>query len=158
MAPWCSPDGPAQATPPEPRGIAPPDTATGPVARRPDDTIDGMDIFKSFTLEAAHRLPNVPEGHKCARLHGHSFRVELHVAGEPGADSGWVMDFADIKAAFAPLYARLDHHYLNDVEGLENPTSERLAMWIWERLKPALPLLSEVVVHETCTSGCRYRG
>ena len=117
-----------------------------------------MDIFKVFTLEAAHRLPNVPEGHKCARLHGHSFRVEIHLNGEIGAESGWVMDFADVKAAFRPLYDQLDHHYLNDIAGLENPTSERLAVWIWDRLKPALPLLSEVVVHETCTSGCRYRG
>ena len=117
-----------------------------------------MDIYKAFHIEAAHRLPNVPAGHKCARLHGHSFKVELVVSGEPGADTGWVMDFADVKAAFLPLYVRLDHHYLNEVEGLENPTSERLAMWIWERLRPALPQLSEVVVHETCTSGCRYRG
>ena len=117
-----------------------------------------MDIFKRFTIEAAHRLPNVPEGHKCARLHGHSFQVEVHVSGEPGADTGWVMDFSDIKAAFAPIHAQLDHHCLNDVEGLENPTSERLASWIWDRLKPALPLLSEIVVQETCTSGCRYRG
>jgi len=118
----------------------------------------GMDIFKDFTLEAAHRLPNVPAGHKCARLHGHSFRVRLEVSGEPGAESGWVMDFGDIKAAFQPLYEQLDHHYLNDVPGLENPTSERLAMWIWDRLRPALPQLSAVTVHETCTSGCRYRG
>ncbi len=117
-----------------------------------------MDIFKSFTLEAAHRLPNVPAGHKCARMHGHSFRVEIHLSGEPGADSGWVMDFAQIKDAFQPLHLQLDHHCLNEVAGLENPTSERLAIWIWERLKSALPLLSEVVVHETCTSGCRYRG
>ena len=117
-----------------------------------------MDIFKRFSIEAAHRLPNVPEGHKCARLHGHSFQVEVHVSGEPGADTGWVMDFSDIKAAFAPIHAQLDHHCLNDVEGLENPTSERLASWIWDRLKPALPLLSEIVVQETCTSGCRYRG
>jgi 6-pyruvoyltetrahydropterin/6-carboxytetrahydropterin synthase len=80
------------------------------------------------------------------------------VAGEPGEQSGWVMDFAEIKAAFAPLYAQLDHHYLNDVPGLENPTSERLATWIWERLKPDLPLMDDIVVHETCTSGCRYRG
>ena len=118
----------------------------------------GMDIFKAFTVEAAHRLPNVPPGHKCARLHGHSFGIELHVSGEPGADSGWVMDFADIKAAFKPLYEQLDHHYLNDVPGLENPTSERLAIWIWDRLKPALPQLSAVVIRETCTSGCRYTG
>ena len=117
-----------------------------------------MHIFKVFTIEAAHRLPNVPEGHKCARLHGHSFRIELNVAGEPGEHSGWVMDFADVKAAFEPLYRQLDHHYLNDIEGLENPTSEQLPIWIWERLKPALPALDEVVVHETCTAGCRYRG
>ena len=117
-----------------------------------------MEIFKAFHIEAAHRLPNVPAGHKCAQLHGHSFKVELVVSGELGAESGWVMDFADVKRAFQPLYERLDHHYLNDIEGLENPTSERLAMWIWERLKPALPLLSAVVVHETCTSGCRYTG
>ena len=117
-----------------------------------------MDIFKVFTIEAAHRLPNVPEGHKCARLHGHSFRVELHVSGDVDPRLGWVMDFADIKTAFFPLYERLDHHYLNEVEGLENPTSERLAQWIWEQLKPAVPLLSAIVVHETCTSGCRYTG
>jgi 6-pyruvoyltetrahydropterin/6-carboxytetrahydropterin synthase len=117
-----------------------------------------MDIFKTFTLEAAHRLPNVPAGHKCARLHGHSFRVDLHVAGEPDPHTGWLMDFADIKTAFQPLYDQLDHHYLNEIEGLENPTSERLAQWIWVRLKPVLPALSEVVVQETCTSGCRYRG
>ena len=117
-----------------------------------------MEIFKVFTLEAAHRLPKVPPGHKCARLHGHSFRVEIHVEGEPDPDTGWLMDFADIKAAFQPIYDRLDHHYLNDVPGLDNPTSERLAIWIWEQLKPALPELSMVVVHETCTSGCRYRG
>jgi 6-pyruvoyltetrahydropterin/6-carboxytetrahydropterin synthase len=116
-----------------------------------------MDIFKVFRLEAAHRLPHVPEGHKCARLHGHSFRIEIHVSGELDPHLGWVMDFADLKAAFQPLYDQLDHHYLNDIEGLENPTSEMLARWIWQRLKPRLPLLSSVVVHETCTSGCRYQ-
>ncbi len=117
-----------------------------------------MDLFKSFTLEAAHRLPQVPAGHKCSRVHGHSFRVELHVSGPIDPHYGWVIDFAEIKRAFAPLYDQLDHHYLNDVPGLENPTSEHLAVWIWDRLRPSLPLLSEVVVHETCTSGCRYRG
>jgi len=117
-----------------------------------------MDIFKAFTLEAAHRLPNVPDGHKCARLHGHSFRVEIHVAGPIGDHSGWVMDFGDIKSAFRPLYDQLDHHYLNEIEGLENPTSENLARWIWQHLKPGLPLLSAIVINETCTSGCRYRG
>lgn len=117
-----------------------------------------MEIFKQFTIEAAHRLPHVPEGHKCGRLHGHSFGIEIRVAGTPDADTGWVMDFADIKAAFAPLFEQLDHHYLNEVEGLENPTSERLAAWIYERLAPRLPGLCEVVVRETCTSGASCRG
>ena len=117
-----------------------------------------MRIYKIFQLESAHRLPNVPEGHKCARIHGHSFRIEVHVEGSLGAHSGWVMDYADVKQAFQPLFDVLDHHYLNDVPGLENPTSERLAEWIWERLAPRLPGLAEVVVHETCTAGCRYSG
>ena len=117
-----------------------------------------MEIFKIFQLEAAHWLPRVPPGHKCARMHGHSFRVEVHVHGEPAADTGWVMDFAEVKAAFAPVFEQLDHRCLNDVPGLENPTSERLAMWIWEALKPALPELGKIVVHETCTSGCVYSG
>lgn len=117
-----------------------------------------MDVFKEFTFEAAHRLPNVPPGHKCARLHGHSFRVELHVAGEPDAHTGWIMDFSEIKAAFQPTYDLLDHHYLNDVEGLSNPTSENLARWIWQQLVPRLPALSKVLVRETCTSGCVYEG
>jgi 6-pyruvoyltetrahydropterin/6-carboxytetrahydropterin synthase len=117
-----------------------------------------LEIFKAFTLESAHRLPNVPAGHKCARVHGHSFRVEIHVSGPVDEHLGWVMDFADVKAAFDPLYRQLDHHYLNDVPGLENPTSENLAKWIWQQLKPALPQLSAVVVHETCTSGARYTG
>ena len=117
-----------------------------------------MEIFKTFTLESAHRLPNVPAGHKCARVHGHSFRVEIHVRGPLDPELGWVMDFADVKAAFEPLYRQLDHHYLNDVPGLENPTSEHLARWIWQRLRPTLPQLSAVVVHETCTSGARYSG
>jgi 6-pyruvoyltetrahydropterin/6-carboxytetrahydropterin synthase len=117
-----------------------------------------MELYKEFTIEAAHRLPNVPAGHKCARLHGHSFRLEIRVRGPLDPTLGWVMDFADIKAAFKPLYDQLDHHYLNDIPGLENPTSEVLAVWIWERLAPALPLLSAVVVRETCTSGCEYRG
>ena len=117
-----------------------------------------MQIYKDFSIEAAHRLPNVPEGHKCARLHGHSFQVRISIEGPVGEQSGWVMDFGDIKAAFAPIYAQLDHHYLNDIEGLENPTSENLAAWIWQKLKPALPQLSSVRIKETCTSGCVYRG
>ena len=117
-----------------------------------------MRIYKDFSLEAAHHLPNVPEGHKCRRLHGHSFLVRIEVEGEPGDETGWVMDFAEIKEAFQPLFDQLDHRYLNDVQGLENPTSENLARWIWRELKPRLPLLSSVEIKETCTSGCIYRG
>jgi 6-pyruvoyltetrahydropterin/6-carboxytetrahydropterin synthase len=117
-----------------------------------------MEIYKQFGIEAAHRLPNVPEGHKCANLHGHSFQVILYAAGAVDENTGWVMDFADIKAAFQPLYMQLDHHYLNDIPGLENPTSENLARWIWTHLKPSLPSLSKIVVQETCTSGCVYTG
>lgn len=117
-----------------------------------------MEIYKAFSIEAAHRLPNLPEDHKCYRLHGHSFKIEVHVTGEVDQNTGWIMDFADISAAFKPLFERLDHHYLNEIEGLENPTSENLARWIWRQLQPALPLLSSVVVKETCTAGCVYVG
>jgi len=117
-----------------------------------------LDIFKDFTFEAAHHLPNVPDGHKCGRLHGHSFKVRIHVEGPIGEKSGWVIDFGDIKSAFRPIYDCLDHHYLNEVPGLDNPTSEILAMWIWERLKPQLPCLTKVMVNETCTSGCIFTG
>lgn len=115
-------------------------------------------IFKDFSFEAAHRLPNVPEGHKCARLHGHSFRVRVVIEGPVDPVTGWVMDFADIKAVVRPLEDRLDHYYLNDIEGLENPTSEELARWIWRALRPQLPLLAAIEVRETCTSGCVYTG
>ncbi len=117
-----------------------------------------MKIYKEFSIEAAHRLPNVPEGHKCARLHGHSFQVAIHVDGPVGEQTGWIMDFGDIKVAFAPIYRRLDHHYLNDVMSLENPTSENLAIWIWDQLEPRLPLLSAIEINETCTGGCIYHG
>lgn len=116
-----------------------------------------MEVFREFTFEAAHRLPHVPEGHKCARLHGHSFRIEVCVVGDVDAATGMVIDFAEIGAAFAPLHARLDHHYLNEIEGLDNPTSENLATWIWERLCGVLPL-RRIVVRETCTSGVVYSG
>lgn len=118
----------------------------------------GVRIHKRFHIEAAHRLPHVPPGHKCARLHGHSFVVDVHVEGPLDPVLGWVMDFADIKRVFAPIHERLDHRYLNEVPGLENPTSENLALWIWRELEPLLPGLAEVVVHETCTSGASCRG
>jgi 6-pyruvoyltetrahydropterin/6-carboxytetrahydropterin synthase len=114
-------------------------------------------IFREFSFEAAHQLPNVPAGHKCARLHGHSFRVSVHVTGPVDPVTGLVMDFAELKAAFAPLHDQLDHRFLNEVAGLQNPTSENLARWVWDRLVDRLPL-TEIVVRETCTSGCSYRG
>jgi 6-pyruvoyltetrahydropterin/6-carboxytetrahydropterin synthase len=117
-----------------------------------------VELRKSFQFEAAHKLPNVPPDHKCARLHGHSFRVEVVVAGECDPRLGWLMDYADISEAFKPFLDRLDHHYLNEIPGLENATSENLARWIWDRLKPKLPLLTEIVVAETCVSRCIYRG
>jgi 6-pyruvoyltetrahydropterin/6-carboxytetrahydropterin synthase len=117
-----------------------------------------MEIFKDFTFEAAHRLPHVPEGHKCGRLHGHSFRLEVYVRGEPDPKTGWIMDFSDIKAACKPVIDQLDHYYLNDIEGLDNPTSEVLARWLWVRLKPTLPSLSRIIIRETCTSGCIFQG
>lgn len=117
-----------------------------------------MQLFKDFSFEAAHRLPNVPEGHKCARLHGHSFQVRIVVEGPVGEQSGWVMDFADIKATVKPAIEALDHRYLNEIEGLENPTSEVVAVWLWRRIAPTLPGLAAVEVRETCTSGCIYRG
>ncbi len=117
-----------------------------------------MRIFKEFNFEAAHRLPNVPAEHKCARLHGHSFAIKITVEGDVGHDSGWVMDFSDIKTAFAPILNQLDHYYLNEIEGLENPTSENIAKWIWEKLQVTLPELVEIEIRETCTSGCTYRG
>jgi 6-pyruvoyltetrahydropterin/6-carboxytetrahydropterin synthase len=117
-----------------------------------------VEIFKIFTIEAAHRLPHLPVDHKCYRLHGHSFHVEVHVAGPMDPKLGWVQDFADIGRAFQPLFEQLDHRYLNEIPGLENPTSENLARWIWARLKPDLPGLNQVLVRETCNAGCVYRG
>ncbi len=117
-----------------------------------------MVIYKSFTFAAAHRLPNVPEGHKCSRMHGHTFRVEVYVRGRVKPEAGWVMDFADIAAVLSPLAETLDHKVLNDIEGLQNPTSENIARWIWERLRSPLPDLCRIVVQESAESGCMYEG
>ena len=115
-------------------------------------------LVKSFTFEAAHSLPSFPEGHKCRRLHGHSYRVDVVVAGEVDPEKGYLIDFADVRAACEPIRSRLDHYYLNEIDGLENPTAEMLAAWIWKRLKPTLPQLVEIVIHETCLSRCEFRG
>jgi 6-pyruvoyltetrahydropterin/6-carboxytetrahydropterin synthase len=117
-----------------------------------------MEIFKVFKFDAAHRLPNVPSGHKCAQVHGHSFRVEIHVQGKEDPRTGWVMDFADIAVTFQPILDQLDHKYLNDIAGLANPTSENLAKWIWQRLQTTLPQLSKIVIQESPEAGCIYEG
>jgi 6-pyruvoyltetrahydropterin/6-carboxytetrahydropterin synthase len=115
-------------------------------------------LSKSFRFEAAHDLPTFPPDHKCRRLHGHSFRFDVVVEGEVDAAKGYLIDYGDLKRAADPLVKRLDHYYLNEIEGLANPTSEVLAKWLYDRLKPALPELSAIIVHETCTSTCEYRG
>ena len=118
-----------------------------------------VEIAKEFHFEAAHHLPKVPEGHKCRRLHGHSYRFEVCLGGYTGKESGWLRDFQDIRNAVQILIdENLDHRYLNEVAGLENPTSENLAVWLWEGLKKKLPELKEITVFETCTSRCSYRG
>lgn len=115
-------------------------------------------LARDFTLESAHALPNLPEDHKCRRVHGHTFKIEVHVEGEVDPKSGWLMDYAELERLFFPVFRALDHRMLNDVEGLENPTSENLAAWIWKKLKSDLPLLAEIVVHETDHARCSYRG
>lgn len=117
-----------------------------------------VSLAKTFTFEAAHWLPTFPEGHKCRRMHGHSFRVDVVVEGDAPPEQGYLIDYGEISAAIEPLRKRLDHYVLNEIEGLEVPTSEVIAKWVFDRLKPALPLLSEVIVYETCTSRCHYRG
>jgi 6-pyruvoyltetrahydropterin/6-carboxytetrahydropterin synthase len=115
-------------------------------------------LVHEFRFEAAHRLPRVAEGHKCARLHGHSFKVEIAVSGLVNPDTGWFIDYGELFRLWEPLHAVLDHHYLNEVPGLENPTSEVLAKWIWDRLKPDLPALQQVTLFETCDARCEYTG
>lgn len=117
-----------------------------------------ISLSKSFTFEAAHWLPTFPEGHKCRRLHGHSFHVEVWVEGDVDPALGYLVDYGAIKAAIGPVESALDHRCLNEIEGLENPTSEMIAVWIWRRLHPTLPLLDRIVVRETCTTACVYHG
>lgn len=117
-----------------------------------------MEIYKSFSFEAAHFLPNVPQGHKCRNMHGHSYKVIVFLKGKLDAHVGWVIDFAEIKAKVNPLIKFLDHKILNEIEGLENPTAEHLTIWIWNKLKAELPQISKIELKETETSGCVYQG
>jgi 6-pyruvoyltetrahydropterin/6-carboxytetrahydropterin synthase len=116
-----------------------------------------MKLYKEFSFEAAHKLPLVHEDHKCFQLHGHSFKVRVYVEG-PVNELGWVIDFADLKAICKPWIETLDHSFLNEINGLENPTSENIAAWLWDRLADQLPQLSAIEIMETCTSGCIYSG
>jgi 6-pyruvoyltetrahydropterin/6-carboxytetrahydropterin synthase len=115
-------------------------------------------LVKEFTFEAAQTLPRAPQGHKCRLMHGHSFRIEIAVEGEVNPDTGWIYDHADISQAMKPLLDRLDHAYVNEVEGLENPTIELMCAWFWKKLAPQLPGLCEIVLHETPTARCVFRG
>ncbi len=117
-----------------------------------------MEIFKEFKFDAAHFLPNVPSGHKCARMHGHTYHVRIYLKGELHPEYGWVEDFGLVKEHWKPIEELFDHRVLNDIEGLENPTAEFIAIWIWRRLQPKLPKLHRVDVYETPTSGVIYRG
>lgn len=117
-----------------------------------------VELSKDFRFEAAHYLPNVPEGHKCRRLHGHSFRGEIIVRGPIDPKTGWLIDFADLRRAVSPVIDTLDHYLLNEIPGLENPTSENVAIWVWRAIKSNLPILVRVTIEETCTSRCSYDG
>ncbi len=117
-----------------------------------------MKIWREFGFEAAHRLPLLPPEHKCSRLHGHSFKVRVEAELPVDPKTGWTIDFGDLDAICRPTFDRLDHYYLNDIEGLENPTSENLAAWIWDSLAPGLSGLSSITVQETCRNACIYGG
>ena len=115
-------------------------------------------LTKDFTFEAAQNLPNVPADHKCRRMHGHSFKVEISIEGEVDPVTGWFYDHARISKAMNPLLELIDHSYLNEIPGLENPTIDNMCAWLWGHLAPQLPGLSEIVLHETPTARCSYRG
>src|SRR5262249_13912523 len=137
-------------------------TPASPIRRRMRPSRENaevkVDLSRDYAFEAAHRLPKVPADHKCYRVHGHSYRIQVTISGEVDRALGWLVDFADITAVVEPvLRNELDHRVLNDVAGLENATSENLAAWLWRRLRPALPGLSAITVHETCTARCTYR-
>ncbi|MDE0771319.1 MAG: 6-carboxytetrahydropterin synthase QueD [Salibacteraceae bacterium] len=117
-----------------------------------------MLIYKQFTFDSAHQLPNVPEGHKCKNLHGHTYHLTVYLEGDLDEKLGWVMDFSEVKAAMKPVLNQMDHNYLNDIKGLENPTSEVLVVWIWNQIKPALSMLKKLELKETPTSGAIYEG
>ncbi len=117
-----------------------------------------MIVFKQFTFDSAHFLPHVPDGHKCKEIHGHTYRLTVFLEGEPDPQLGWVMDFAEISKVIDPIVKEIDHKFLNNIEGLENPTCELMAVWLWKKIKPQVPLLKKIELNETPTSGTIYEG
>jgi len=117
-----------------------------------------LEIYKVFTFDAAHNLPNLPQSHKCRRLHGHTFKVSIYVKDKIDAKMGWVIDYNDIVGLVNPIIDQLDHRYLNDIEGLENPTSENIGKWLWLKIFPTLPILTKIIVQESPNSGACYQG
>ena len=117
-----------------------------------------MEIYKEFSFDSAHFLPNVPEGHKCKNMHGHTYRLKVFIEGKPDAHYGWIMDFKELKDALSIVIEQLDHQLINDIKGLENPTAENITIWIWQQIKPLLPLLSRIELYETPTTGVIYKG
>jgi len=117
-----------------------------------------MEVYKTFSVESARSLPHLPDGHPCKSVHGHSFKITITVNGQVNEDTGFVMDFSDIDSVFAPIHSMIDHAYLNDIEGLQNPSSENLCRWIWSRLSTSLPGLTKIEIRETESTGCIYKG
>ena len=117
-----------------------------------------MEIYKEFSFDSAHFLPHVPDGHKCKNMHGHTYRLRVYIDGPLDPKLGWIMDFKELKDSIGPIIALLDHNLINDIEGLENPTAENITIWIWNRIKPGLPLLSRIELFETPTTGVLYAG
>jgi 6-pyruvoyltetrahydropterin/6-carboxytetrahydropterin synthase len=117
-----------------------------------------MEIYKEFSFDSAHFLPNVPEGHKCKNMHGHTYRLRVFLQGTPDPQLGWIMDFKELKDRVGPVIDRLDHKLINDIRGLENPTAENITVWIWQQIKPSLPQLNKIELYETPTTGVIYTG
>ena len=117
-----------------------------------------MEIYKEFSFDSAHFLPNVPVGHKCREMHGHTYRLKVFIKGELDPELGWIMDFKDLKEALLPVIDQLDHKLINNIQGLQNPTAENITVWIWQQIKPSLPLLSRIELYETPTTGVIYSG
>lgn len=117
-----------------------------------------MILYKQFTFDAAHYLPNVPDGHKCKQMHGHTYHLTIFIEGEVLKGQGWVLDFGDIKKLLRPVLGIIDHALLNSIPGLENPTAELFSIWLWDRIKPLLPELKKIELKETPTSGVIYEG